>query len=123
MSSAPWTLKIRARKPTTEVVEGITIATSRTPIRTDRRPPLRRENALPPCPPDEAETYDPFEGESLDSQGLPTPVVTEEEAPPPRPRKRRKRNTPLGPAGPEFDGREGDHVMLTNGEIVFVHDN
>ena len=42
---------IRARKSTTDVVEGIAITTSYTPIRKDRRPPLRRENALPPCAP------------------------------------------------------------------------
>jgi hypothetical protein len=100
------------------------------------RPPLRRENALPSCAPDEAEVHDPFEGESLDSQGLPKPVVTEEEqvllnglerlrnevtrpdtteeeVPRPPPRKRRKRNTPLGPPGPEFDGREGDSREAT----------
>jgi hypothetical protein len=38
-------------------------------------------------------------------------------------KKRRKQNTPLGPAGPAFDGREGDHVVLTNGERVFVHEH
>jgi hypothetical protein len=143
---------MRARKPTTEVVEGIAITTPFTPIRTDRHPPLRRENAFPPCAPDEAETYDPFEARRVPRfAGTPqtssrrrrtdapqwitavekretkspdqTPQKKKPPPPPPRPRKRRKRNTHPGPAGPEFDGREGegDYVALTNGERVFVH--